>query len=1158
MPLLLKFHGALTTVTGSCHFFKVKASGNIYAVDCGATQGEADDEDQLAHPRNLPRDCSPDKLSGIILTHAHGDHISHLPRWFQAGFRGQIVCTHETAKLAEIALQDGRKIESGKGASEVDDDAFFATLDALRSASHVQPGEAEVLEHGVTIESAPTSHLLGCCAFRIEATHEGKTASVLYTGDIGPVEHGDETQSLYAERIRHAESSDYIISESTYGSRPRNKESQNGRRRQARVCDMLSKAFRHGDDSLVVIPAFSLQRSLDILVDVFCALQYQRTEVGLSNASVPLIAIHSGLSWNYAQVYRDFYFDELNGRCFFNEHSLLRKIVGDAGDDDVGVFNDLVPYGRNKLVVRLDENHEEVATDIIWGKPECPTGRPTVIICASGMTQTGPITDLMDTYLSKDEVTFVLCGYVPQNSPGSQLRQIWPLSKSERASLAVKIPKDKHTGRPAKAVQGDAVKCGFDSLSEFYSGHADGPSIVRYILGDKLERTEKTKGIFLVHGDKGARAGLRELIQDSCLKAGKQAPQVFCPTPHAPWFDCETGAPEDASSDFSIDDETWRVFAAYDEEAKGLAVDPSVASFPELVEIESSVILSNPLPADEAIDLIKGAFDFARPEARGDGLLLKFARPGRPHSTVVVEADRIGSTLLKLSVQTKIKQAECIEDIASVAFDWRRPLNLLGVSKELYYAGVRWCETDAEVDRLLAICTPCVYGKKQRRQPVLILHKETLNADELQAIERLLTPAVVLAVVHEASLAKINSYLGLQGDLSLRRENAVYLPIKFGAGAHSVTQNNGTLDIEKLAGLATADAYILNAREPQLSGVGQPSPLISPAPDSFDAAPAKLPSAVRAGNPIKDKSQLPLDPFLELAVGQKVSAEVEYIRLKPSTGVVNFALLRLNNSKLSGMLHCTQMIGTFTASVGDSVDVWVRQVLPERREVVFTQHPVRLPGGALIDKLSITSISPTGIADMLSGRASAEAACVAAEESMRLQGTASSPTRPDTTLSKKTAIDTYNRLVASLILIDTPSIPAPEPVKGASYGDVAKELGYTLDDIVNAAGHMIGDQDAYQLGMAVLPAGFTPNENSSFPLEHKESFIRECRQRSEKGWSKQIDFEAALKPDCLSLSGLAKAMGISDSELLTLMTEKGIQPKVQVVLVPDDIKKLSQ
>ena len=111
MPLLLKFHGALKTVTGSCHFFKVKKSGNIYAVDCGSTQG-SDDEDQLALPRNLPFDCRPDKLSGIILTHAHVDHISHLPRWFQAGFMGQIFCTKETARFAVIALNDSKRIDT--------------------------------------------------------------------------------------------------------------------------------------------------------------------------------------------------------------------------------------------------------------------------------------------------------------------------------------------------------------------------------------------------------------------------------------------------------------------------------------------------------------------------------------------------------------------------------------------------------------------------------------------------------------------------------------------------------------------------------------------------------------------------------------------------------------------------------------------------------------------------------------------------------------------------------------------------------------------------------------------------------------------------------------------------------------------------------------
>lgn len=1148
MPLLLKFHGALKTVTGSCHFFKVKASGNIYAVDCGATQGETEDDDeQLAHPRNLPRDCAPEKLSGIILTHAHGDHISHLPRWFQAGFRGQIFCTHETAKLAEIALQDGRKIESGKGASGVDDETFFATLDALRSASHVQPGKVETLEHEVSIEAAPTSHLLGCCAFRIEATHDGKTSSVLYTGDIGPVEHSDETQSLYAERQRHAECSDYIVSESTYGSRPRNKESQNGRRRQARVCEMLSKAFRHGDNSLVVIPAFSLQRSLDVLVDVFCAMQYQRSEIGLSNSAIPLIAIHSGLSWHYAEVYRDCHADEYADRCFFNDQSLLRKIVSDAGDDEIAVFNDLIPYGRNKHVTRLNENHEEVVTEIMWGRPELPTGRPTVVICASGMTKTGPITDLMDSYLSKEEVSFVLCGYVPPNSPGGQLRDIWPRSFSERASLSVKIPKDNRTGRPAKAIHGDAIKCGFDSVSEFYSGHADGPSIIRYILGDKLERADQTKGIFLVHGDKSARAGLKDLVHQSCHDAGKRVPEVFCPAPHAPWFDCDSGQPE--TSDF---------FSAYHDEVPSDPGHVGMQSLPELIEVDTTVILSNPLEVIEVMELIKGAFDFARPQARGEGLLLKFARPGRPHSTVVVEADRIGSSLLKISVQTKVKQAESIEDIAAVAFDWRRPLNLLGVSKELYYAGVRWCETDAEVDRLLAMCTPSVFGRRQRRQPVLILHKETISPEKLQSVERLLTPAVVVAVVHEQAISKINATLGLNGDLTLSSRNAIYLPIKFVAGAHSVFYQEGGLDIAKLCSLVSADTFILNAREPQLSGSGQPSPLTAPIPETVEIIFANLATSSPATTPAKTKAPLPLDAFLEVAIGQKVSAVVEYVRVKPSTGAANFALLRLSNPSLSGMLHCTQMVGSFNSKVGDVIEVWVRQVMPERREVVFTQYQVRLPGGELIATLGTSSLTPTGISDILSGKATTDAACRAADDSMYLQGVIDEPTRPETSLSRRTAIDTYNRLVDALGLIDTASIPAPEPIKGITYGDVAKELSYSVDDIINAAGHMIGDPETYQLGVSVLPAGFTPNEASAFPLEHKEAFVHECRQRSEKGWSKPLDLEAALKPDCLSLSGLAKAMGISDSELLTLMNEKGIQPKVQVVLAPDDIKKLSQ
>ena len=1160
MPLLLKFHGALTTVTGSCHFFKVKASGNIYAVDCGATQGETDDEDQLAHPRNLPRDCAPEKLSGIILTHAHGDHISHLPRWFQAGFRGQIFCTRQTAILTEIALLDSKKIETRSGRWEVDEVSFGETIQALRNAKYVYPGEPDILEHNVTIEAEPTSHLLGCCAFRIQAKSGAAESSVLFTGDIGPIEHADENKSLHGERFQHELASDYIVSEATYGSRARSKDSQSGRKRLAKICDMLAKAFRHGEKSVVVIPAFSLQRSLDLMLDVFCALHYRRAETGLHKSEIPLISVHSGLSWSYAQAYRDFFFDEAEGGSFFNEHSTLLQSIQAAGDDKYALIHDLIPSGRAKVISRMDEFHEEISTEVLWGKPPTLSGRPTVIICGSGMTHAGPVTDLLDQYLTKEEATFVLCGFVPARSPGSQLRQLWPLSLTERASLAVKIPKDPQTGRPAKAIAGDAVKCGFECLSEFYSGHADGPSIIRYILGDKLERAARTKGIFLVHGDPSARQGLKELIGETCARSGATSPVIHCPNPWGTWFDCEAGKFEAKPAPaFAVnaDGNAEAVPTEWLTLTEGMEPVVLTPGMPETVELETCVVLNTTMDKEEIFDLLKGAFDFASPETRGWDIKLRFGRLEGAHSSVLLQTDQIGDNLVKISAETKIKHSPHLADLADLAFDWRRLLNVLGVPKELYYAGVRWCQTESEAERLLAICAPTVYGTKQRRQPVLILQAETLTNDELQAIERLLTPSVVVAVVQEQFVAQINETLGLKGEYALGRDNPIYLPIKFIAGAQKVGSQAAGVDLDKLTDIVTADTYILNAREPQLSSSGQPSPLASLPGATPPANTPKIPEPRKAADAKASRANLPYALFTELAAGQKLQGEVEYVRLRKDNGLPSFALVRVNPPGLSGMLHSSQMISGFIPEVGGDIEVYVRQVDADKREVYFSQQSTRLPTHDFLPLLDADKAnSPECIASLLGRAVPTDAAIKSAVTSLMLQAKTLGVVGAETPLDRATAIDTYNRLVQEFGLVDTPFIPSPEPVKGPTYGEVARELGYVLADVVNAAGHMLGDPETYQLGVAVLPAGFTPTETSAFPAQHKEAFLRECRERADKNWSRQLDLEAALKPDCLSLSGLAKAMGIADSELLTLMTEKGIQPQVQIVLTTPDITKL--
>lgn len=753
----------------------------------------------------------------------------------------------------------------------------------------------------------------------------------------------------------------------------------------------------------------------------------------------------------------------------------------------------------------------------------------------------------------------MLCGYVPANSPGSQLREIFPLTQVQRATKAIKLPKDKKSGRPAKTIPGDEVKCGYESLSEFYSGHADGKSVIRYILGDNLERAPATKGIFLVHGDKGARTELKQLVAEACDERDLQAPPVYMPNPFAPWFDCETGtAVADLAQAWNSSGVAQRSWA---ELSEGQQPANIARSFPDELYLETCVIVSSALSSEETLEQIKGAFDFARPEVRGSHLILKISRPGRPHSTAKVEADRIGESLLKVSVQLRIRQIETLADISVAAFDWRRLLNLLAVPKELYYAGIRWCQTDAEADRLLALCAPTVYVNKQRRQPVLFIHADTLSHEERQALERLLTPSVVLAVVSENFVSKINAALGIAGDSLLTRTNPIYLPIKHIAGVHSLSTPEQAVDMLRLAELVTADTYILNAREPQLSRSGKPSPLTSPPAESLGEttvaiAPA-APVKQKSPQPSHDRYDIPAVKYMEVAIGQKVVATVEYIKIKQSTGEVTFSLLRLKELGLQGILHVSQMAGPFQGKVGDTYELWIRQVSPEKREINFTQHPVRAP----IDKLKELmegpcDLTPYDIANLLGDKATVDLVCQAANESFRAQDISDSQVLPSSLLPRPTSIDTYNRLIQELGLIEPIAILPPEPTKGLTYGDVAKELGYSLDDIVNAANHMLSDEATYHLGMAILPAGFTPAENSVFPDGYKDSFIQECHQRAESGWSKQFNFYAALKPDCLSLASLAKSMGVTEAELLALLAHKGIQPEVVVALTSTDIRRL--
>src|SRR5690606_12255115 len=103
-------HGAHQGVTGSCHQLLVNAKYSLL-IDCGLFQGA--DELQgtkgakgskgagtfdAAQKVPAPYQAASD-LQGLIITHAHIDHVGRLPELLEAGFNAPIYCTEATAVL---------------------------------------------------------------------------------------------------------------------------------------------------------------------------------------------------------------------------------------------------------------------------------------------------------------------------------------------------------------------------------------------------------------------------------------------------------------------------------------------------------------------------------------------------------------------------------------------------------------------------------------------------------------------------------------------------------------------------------------------------------------------------------------------------------------------------------------------------------------------------------------------------------------------------------------------------------------------------------------------------------------------------------------------------------------------------------------------------
>ncbi|MEY3851994.1 MAG: hypothetical protein RI910_974, partial [Verrucomicrobiota bacterium] len=353
---------------------------------------------------------------------------------------------------------------------------------------------------GITMSFMPTAHLLGAVSVQIRADIPGRPkAEIHFSGDVGPLTDAATHLGLAAARQPWEAMSPTVVLESTYGDRPdRAAKCLDGRERFKALAAVISSANARGPGASLVIPAFTLGRTTDVLSDILYVLLTMWDELCiLPEDGVPQISVCSRLA----------------GNALIGPETIAQLFDPEAERDE-----------------RFDDTFR-----LHYVKEPVLNGGLSIIIAGSGTTTEGTILQILSDFAPDELSTLLLTGYCPEESPAAQLRELAAKSLEERASMKLVFPKKK-SGKPMFAdIPGDEVRMLVEDLSPYYSGHADGKALVEYVHGSKPKDSDVD--VILVHGSDPAREALASRLKQPNAEGARLVRNVYCPSPVSPWYD---------------------------------------------------------------------------------------------------------------------------------------------------------------------------------------------------------------------------------------------------------------------------------------------------------------------------------------------------------------------------------------------------------------------------------------------------------------------------------------------------------------------------------------------------------------------------------------------------------------------------------------------
>ena len=454
----ITFLGATRTVTGSN--FLVEAAGKKFLVDCGMWQGKKEMEEENFNEF----DFDPKQIDFMLLTHAHIDHSGRIPKLYNEGFRNKIYAHKATCDLCSLMLPDSGHIQEmesewknrkRKRRGEPERPPLYTAEEAARCLEifeAVNYDEIIEIDENIHVRFNDAGHMLGSSIIELWVKEDGKEVKTVFTGDLG----NNDIPLLDSPTM--IEDADYLVMESTYGSRLHVRNDEKAKIFLDVVSETLDK------QGTVVIPSFAVGRTQEILYELNKIKEntddedFKRKYKTLMKAPV---YVDSPLAISATEVFRE------NMDLF--EEDVQKEIM--SGDNPL-------EFPGLKFTMTTDESK---------ALNEDPT--PSIIISASGMCEVGRIKHHLKHNLWNPNSTILFVGY---QAPGTLGYSIVNGAKT------VKI-----------FCEEIAVNARIEYI-EGYSGHADQEWLMNFIYSF----ITKPKHIFLVHGEEESQDVLEKKIID--------------------------------------------------------------------------------------------------------------------------------------------------------------------------------------------------------------------------------------------------------------------------------------------------------------------------------------------------------------------------------------------------------------------------------------------------------------------------------------------------------------------------------------------------------------------------------------------------------------------------------------------------------------------